>query len=591
MISLSPQPIILFDGLCNLCNGAVAWIITRDRARTFRFASLQSRAGQEVIAAAGFVGQLPDSIVLVDAADGKPRLRTRSDATIGIARHLGFPWMLASLALILPRVLRDGLYSWVAANRYRWFGRQSACMVPTPELRSRFLDADEPPVVRAELPTIGKSAAVSPSAAVLHGTAATNPLAATATFLHRLLLAYLFIYIFPFPVGDIPYTSWLDNQYQNVLRPTVQFVGRTVFGAEITVMPNGSGDTTYNYIEVFIIAALAILGTIAWTLWKRAAPVSPRVHDVMTVYVRYCLAMNMFTYGWDKVFPNQMPLPGPDRLMGTIGEMSPMGLVWTFMGAGTAYQIFAGACEVLGGLLLLSRRTALGGALISAGVMANVVALNFCYDVPVKLLSSHLLLFALFLCIPHGARILAILLFNLPAQPVVLRPFPFNSTWARRTALAAKLGLIYLIVILPAYGNWKYMTTNGLLAPHKPWHGFYRVVSFTRDGITDRALEDTERWVRVGIDSGGVGAIQRADGSTRHWSMEVDKAKGTLNITRRDEPKDMTLSFAMPAADIITLTGTFEGKPISATLKRSDDAPPLLTHRGFHWINEFPLYR
>jgi len=139
-LSAASPPVILFDGVCNLCNAAVRWVIARDPHARFRFASLQSQAGRGALAASNAPSDLPDSIVLI--ADG--RVLVRSEAAIAIAARLGVPWSFARVAGILPRGVRDGLYAWVARNRYRWFGRQNSCMLPTPELRTRFLDAEEP---------------------------------------------------------------------------------------------------------------------------------------------------------------------------------------------------------------------------------------------------------------------------------------------------------------------------------------------------------------------------------------------------------------------------------------------------------------
>lgn len=129
-------PLILFDGVCNLCNNAVAWIIKRDRNAIFTFASRQSAAGAQMLATLAVTP--PDSIVLIDAAG----VHTHSDAVLRIARTLGFPWSLAAIAFILPSGLRNLVYSWIARNRYRWFGKQETCMMPTPELQARF--AQEP---------------------------------------------------------------------------------------------------------------------------------------------------------------------------------------------------------------------------------------------------------------------------------------------------------------------------------------------------------------------------------------------------------------------------------------------------------------
>ena len=128
--------VILFDGVCNLCNGAVQFVIERDHSARFRFAALQSAAAAPLLRDAASGQSLPDSIVLVE--DG--RVFTRSTAALRIARGLGFPWAAAYWLIAIPRPLRDRVYDFVARNRYNWFGRRDICMVPTPALRARFLE-------------------------------------------------------------------------------------------------------------------------------------------------------------------------------------------------------------------------------------------------------------------------------------------------------------------------------------------------------------------------------------------------------------------------------------------------------------------
>ena len=137
------RPVILFDGVCNLCNSTVQWVIERDKEGRFDFASLQSDVARRELAKfidAKDIDALPDSIVLLDS-DG---VHTRSTATLRILRELRSWFALLRLGVVLPRPIRDAVYDLVARNRYRWFGRRDVCMTPTTDIAARFLDADEP---------------------------------------------------------------------------------------------------------------------------------------------------------------------------------------------------------------------------------------------------------------------------------------------------------------------------------------------------------------------------------------------------------------------------------------------------------------
>ena len=126
---------ILFDGVCNLCNGFVQFVIARDPGAHFRFAALSSPAAARLLEEAGVRQPLPDTIILID--DGA--VYFRSDAPLRIARGLTFPWPLAYGFVVVPRFIRDRVYDFIAARRYRWFGKRDFCMVPTPETERRFL--------------------------------------------------------------------------------------------------------------------------------------------------------------------------------------------------------------------------------------------------------------------------------------------------------------------------------------------------------------------------------------------------------------------------------------------------------------------
>ena len=140
-------PVVLFDGTCNFCDGAVHFVIDHERASTLKFAALQSEAGTALLDGSttpenakrlreGVTGSGdPDSLVLVE--DGK--VYTHSTGAFRIARHLRSPWRWLATFWIVPRPIRDAVYRWFARHRYAWFGKTEACRVPTPEFRARFL--------------------------------------------------------------------------------------------------------------------------------------------------------------------------------------------------------------------------------------------------------------------------------------------------------------------------------------------------------------------------------------------------------------------------------------------------------------------
>ncbi|MFM1882053.1 MAG: hypothetical protein RJA05_462 [Planctomycetota bacterium] len=163
------------------------------------------------------------------------------------------------------------------------------------------------------------------------------------TLPHRIAFRFLFVYFvvaFPSAILQlVPVVGGLGDFLEMAIRPFYVWVGKVAFGLEITVFPNGSGDTTFNWIQAGTNLGIAMLAT--------------GIRSVAELLQQY-------------------------------GDSSPMGLMWTFMRASPAYVMFAGWMETIGGLLLLFRRTQLLGAMLVAGVMANVFVLNMCYDVPVE---------------------------------------------------------------------------------------------------------------------------------------------------------------------------------------------------------------
>lgn len=135
------DPVLLFDGVCNLCNSSVDFIVRHDPRGLVKFASLQSRTGRQLLEMAGLPADYDASLVLVEG----DRFSTSSDAALRVARYLTAPWSWAAIFRVVPRSIRDAVYRWISRNRYNWFGKRDTCRIPTPEERKRFIDSDPIP--------------------------------------------------------------------------------------------------------------------------------------------------------------------------------------------------------------------------------------------------------------------------------------------------------------------------------------------------------------------------------------------------------------------------------------------------------------
>ncbi|WP_017811506.1 MULTISPECIES: thiol-disulfide oxidoreductase DCC family protein [Paenibacillus] len=130
------HPIVLVDGVCHFCQGATKFIIKRDPKGIFHFASIQSEVGQKLMQKGGLRTDTMDTFVLIE----KGQFYTRSTAALRIARRLRYAWPLLYAFIVVPKMLRNSVYNLIARNRYRWFGKSDQCMLPTPEIRERFIE-------------------------------------------------------------------------------------------------------------------------------------------------------------------------------------------------------------------------------------------------------------------------------------------------------------------------------------------------------------------------------------------------------------------------------------------------------------------
>ncbi len=408
----------------------------------------------------------------------------------------------------------------------------------------------------------------------------------------RFLVAYTVLYSLQHLLGNLPLLGVTAGPWLKLMDASVLWLGRHLFGLTITVRPAGSGDTTWNYVQLIFFLIAAALITAVWTAADRKRPDYARLYDWLRVFVRYTLGTIIIGYGAYKVVPSQFPFPFIDRMLEPLGNFSPMGLLWTFMGYSAAYNVFCGLVELTGGIFLFYRRTTTLGALLSLLAMGNVVMLNYAYDVPVKLFSTHLLAMAIFLLAPDARRLIDTIVLN---RASTARPEtrPFRD---RRLNIA---GFVLGQIIL----GWALYSTFALsirfnrqfagYRTNTPLYGVYDVESFALNHDTlPPLITDTVRWRRAVFYTPNAIAIHLMNDAQRGFRAQTDTAGHTLSlITGADTTKKAVLAWTRPDSTHLTLDGVLRGDTIHVRMKRFDEQSFFLISRGYHWINERPLNR
>ena len=426
----------------------------------------------------------------------------------------------------------------------------------------------------------------------------------------RFLAIYFLLYTLPFPLDAIPWVRsilypgvvWIWQQATMVVA-----VGLLDLPVNVQARTTGSGDTTFDYVRLLALVLMTVFGTYLWSRLDRRRKSYPRAARWLVVGCRLYLGLTLLRYGFAKVIPTQFSTPNLNLLLQTYGSSSPMRLAWTFMGFSPTYTIFAGLSEVFAGSLLFFRRTRLLGACSAAAVMLNVVMINFCFDVPVKLFSLHLLAMAVGLCLLDGRRLAALFLANRPAPPAELPPL-FESP-RRQAAGVVGCGLLVLVTLWTniSYGLDAYRQFGGDRPKAEIW-GIHDVETFRLGGEElPPLLTDEVRWKALvvdyaypmsvgGFERSGRVSVQHMDGKLSHHNVELDEDARTLTFesegygSHTPDVRDI-LRYELPEPGRMVLSGTFQQQDVEIELLERDLEEMLLISRGFHWINETPFNR
>lgn len=364
--------------------------------------------------------------------------------------------------------------------------------------------------------------------------------------------------------------------------PLARFVGDTLFNIDYTFDKNGygSGDNTYSYLETFcmLCASLFLAFPIAYFIKKRN--IGKITKHYFIILLRVYLAFYMLVYGMSKIFPMQFPPLSLNQLTGTYGESSPMGLAWTFMQYSPYYTAFTGWAEVLGGLLLLNRKTISLGAIILTGVIANVVMMNFCYDIPVKIFSTHMFFACLIILSTDIRRIIDFFFLNKTVEPK-----QFQNGFQNKVALknfsiiTTSLKFVFVTGISLLFG-FQYYSMEGSEEKEPLLYGIYNVIP---------SKENPKTYKTFIFDKYDMATIHFSDDTEIHYSYTINAKKKTVNLKSYDKKNPKKEQFAYTEMKNTLLLQTSDSVKIYLKKKSKEDF--LLMNRGFNWINESPFNR
>jgi hypothetical protein len=394
--------------------------------------------------------------------------------------------------------------------------------------------------------------------------------------------------MFPAPWNMLPVIADGFEFYYLAMDAMVTWTGEYILqlGKLERTAVTGSGDTFFDYINVISTALLAVCASLLFIFISKSDKHYSTLRAIVITYARYYLAIYMLSYGIAKLYELQFPFPSIVRLDQSIGDASPMGLLWSFMGYSGSYSFFGGLCEVLGGTLLFFRRTTVIGALVTLGVMVNVAMLNYAYDVPVKLFSTHLVFFCFVIISPNLLR-LAQFFFGRKTVSLTEEGLTLEGWWISRMRVFMKA---IIIISFPAFIIWDDRELLAQRTMRHPFNAVYTPIDFSIQSKTPyEILPDSIRWNKM-IFNNGAATIEYRDSQKQTFTAVIDSVQRTIRLTSSmDSSQVNTFSYEFTSDSTFTLFGRMHDDTLKTLLhmKRPEDF--RLVNRGFHWVSEYPF--
>lgn len=417
-------------------------------------------------------------------------------------------------------------------------------------------------------------------------------------FSFRFCFIYLVIYINPWTWvdGQIGFISQLIGYYYYAAEWLVLQCNRLWFSfGDISPQQNGSGDTSFDYAVLLTTLIVAMAGAIIWSLLDHKRKSYNQASYWLRTLIRYNLMITCFFYGLIKWYGMQMPFPSNSELATSLGDLLPMRLSWLFIGYSAPYEMFSGFMEILAGLLMFNRKTITLGLFMALTVFINVMVLNLCYDIPVKLFSIHLVVFCLYLLLHDAKRLMGFFIFNRASPANTVNSLFLPKKWMRVSHILLKIAFFGFFFIKPFFNlreRQQAMQNQKDTLPLKS--GMYDVLLFAVNKDTIPGLiSDTLRWKDLVIEKTGLVSVGSTDTVFRqryrrgYCVAEADTASQILHFKKsgRDSVFFGRFQYHFPDSSTVTLKGRYKNDSLFVLLKRSNRHFQL-AERQFHWISE-----
>lgn len=351
------------------------------------------------------------------------------------------------------------------------------------------------------------------------------------------------------------------------------------YNYDYNIFTNGSSDTSYDWISLLIILLLAIIGGTIWSLLDKNRKNYNVLYYWLSVLIRYYIAFILIYYGGIKLIHAQMPPPSLNKLMQPLHEFSPMGLAWTFLGFSKGYNIFMGIVEVLA-VLLLFRKTVAIGALITMITSINIMAMNYFFDVPVKVLSTALFLLSLFLLLPNIRILYSFFVLGKTAELQTIPKPIFRKSWINKSLIGLKIIIIAFYFISQFFLLKSRLVMISEIYKKSSINGVFKV------DLQGKSLKTIpSHWRYIIFEFEGNAVVRDTDYKADYKEYVLDEKTKEITIN------NFKLHYLIQENGDIILTKTFPTGTEEIKLIKQKKEDFELLKRDFNLIQEYPYNR